>query len=288
MTTAQLPVVNYEVLEGFLGSRPYSDNYTNVPTAAIGNELKAQFTEIFSALGEEVPESFLVVKAENGMFDRLYTPALYKATKEQVLASAYGKANEESLPEELAAVRFTRELIVPLAAFEAIEGGSIEPGEKILQILMPESEAYPEGFIFEVGLRLEDYENPPQSVMVKRYLKKGELHTILSEIKLGGNTKKLYELGENTTHTVVGYTSREGDYGLQFSVELEDGSYVYCNRALEATLRNTPTITKELPAMLQIGEISETKAGKKRVKCSLQLKQEAYSKDSFDGFSLDW
>ena len=279
--------INFDNLTAKLSSRRYPDTYNNVPTKAIGNELQEAFGAVFNFIGEEVPESFLVVKAEGGILDRLYVPTAYQATKEQVLTSQYAQKNEGSIKDSVVGIRFTRDLVVPLEAFYAPdEDGSsnIDFDENGVSIIVPGEGD--EEYIFSVNLFFSDYENKPKTIEVKRAYKKGTLQELLSELKVGGNFVKMADLEEGGEYTVVDYTEREGDYGTQYAMVLDDGRSVYANSAVSKVLASAPEITADKPATLVIGTMTQTKAGKTRVTAVLEVAQNAFTEA--DGIDLDW
>ena len=279
--------INFDNLTAKLSSRRYPDTYNNVPTKAIGNELQEAFGAVFKFIGEEVPESFLVVKAEGGILDRLYVPTAYQATKEQVLTSQYAQKNEGSIKDSVVGIRFTRDLVVPLEAFYAPdEDGSsnIDFDENGVSIIVPGEGD--EEYIFSVNLFFSDYENKPKTIEVKRAYKKGTLQELLSELKVGGNFVKMADLEEGGEYTVVDYTEREGDYGTQYAMILDDGRSVYANSAVSKVLASAPEITADKPATLVIGTMTQTKAGKTRVTAVLEVAQNAFTEA--DGIDLDW
>ena len=279
--------INFDNLTAKLSSRRYPDTYNNVPTKAIGTELQEAFGAVFSFIGEEVPESFLVVKAEGGILDRLYVPTAYQATKEQVLTSQYAQKNEDSIKDSVVGIRFTRDLVVPLEAFYAPdEDGSsnIDFDENGVSIIVP-GEGDNE-YIFSVNLFFSDYENKPKTIEVKRAYKKGTLQELLSELKVGGNFVKMADLEEGGEYTVVDYTEREGDYGTQYAMVLDDGRSVYANSAVSKVLASAPEITADKPAILVIGTMTQTKSGKTRVTAVLEVAQDAFTEA--DGISLSW
>ena len=279
--------ITFDNLTAKLSSRRYPDTYNNVPTKAIGTELIEAFTAVFNFIGEEVPESFLVVKAEGGILDRLYVPTAYQATKEQVMTSQYAQNNEAKIGETVVGIRFTRDLVVPLEAFYAPdEDGSsnIDFDENGVSIIVPG--AGEEEYILSINLFFADYENKPKTIEVKRAYKKGTLQELLSELKVGGNFVKMADLEEGGEYTVIDYTEREGDYGTQYAMVLDDGRTVYANSAVSKVLASAPDITKDKPATLVIGTMTQTKAGKTRVTAVLEVAQDAFTET--DGIDLDW
>ena len=279
--------ITFDNLTAKLSSRRYPDTYNNVPTKAIGNELIEAFTAVFNFIGEEVPESFLVVKAEGGILDRLYVPTAYQATKEQVMTSQYAQNNEAKIGETVVGIRFTRDLVVPLEAFYAPdEDGSsnIDFDENGVSIIVPGEGD--EEYILSINLFFSDYENKPKTIEVKRAYKKGTLQELLSELKVGGNFVKMADLEEGGEYTVVDYTEREGDYGTQYAMILDDGRSVYANSAVSKVLASAPEITADKPATLVIGTMTQTKAGKTRVTAVLEVAQNAFTEA--DGIDLDW
>lgn len=279
--------ISYENLQAKLSSRRYPETYNQVPTKAIGNELTEAFGAVFDFIGEEVPESFLVVKAEGGILDRLYVPTAYRATKEQMETAKYSQKDGVSLGDESVGIRFTRDLVVPLEAFYAPDEdgtSNIDFDENGVTIIIPGEGD--EEYLLTVSLFFEDYENKPKNIEVKRAYKKGTLHELLSELKVGGNYVKMADLEEGGEYVVESYSEREGDYGTQYSMVLDDGRSVFANSAVGKVLASAPEISKEKPATLVIGTMTQTKSGKTRVTAVLEVAQDAFTEA--DGIDLDW
>lgn len=281
--------INYETLQAKLSSRRYPEVYNNVPTQAIGKELNDAFSAVFKFVGEELPESFLVVKAEGGILDRLYVPTAYSAKREQLENSQYAKKEGVKLPDATVGIRFTKDLVIPLEAFYAPDDdgtSNIDFDENGVTIIVPGLTPDDEEYLLTVGLFFSDYENKPKNIEVKRAYKKGTLHELLSELKVGGNYAKMADLEEGGEYTVVSYSEREGDYGTQYSMVLDDGRSVFANSAVGKVLASAPDISKDKPATLVIGAITQTKTGKTRVTAVLEVAKDAFT--DADEISLDW
>lgn len=275
--------LNHEKLEGMLASRSYDDKYTNVPTANIGSELRDKYRAIFDSVGEEMPESFLTVKADKGLFQNLYVPQIYRITGEQAQTSAYGRKNADKYGEgvETVGIKFSRELMIPLDAFPE---GSYEVDERGITFAI--NEGSENEFYATFDYFFADWENPPAISQLRKASKKNELHKLLAEVKSGGSAKTLKELEENTEYSVVGYEAIETPFGGNFILDLADGTRVFGNSSVQKTLNNSPNISPEMPATLIIGEFSTTKQGKTRVNAIIQTSSQAYSETS--DIDLDW
>lgn len=301
-STAQVPsVVSFDEVISLYSGKLWDKVYTNVPNSKIGRTLTTQLSYILNQVGEKFdPDgSILTVKAENGVFKALYSPTLYKVSNTLLRGSAYAKANPSLFEDEPAengetgynlGVRFSQTLFVPYMAFANIEGMDAMPSDSGITIVLPESEAFPEGLTFDLTARFTEADmekRKTDSMKMRRAFTKGTFFTYLAEPPTGGGSATpLRDLEDGTEYTIVGYEFKESDNGGFFTLTTEDGMKIMSNKAIARTLEAGPVVTPTKPCLLRVVNKTKMANGNTKVNASLVVPSENFP--SRGDIDLDW
>lgn len=286
-----------------LAGREYQSQFTSLPNANLPKAMRRDLDKVFLALtGEELPleENTFLIKAEDGVYSRLYGPVL-KAGSDDVEGTEAGSAYIQwgnrylpvSLGKEGVTVQINGQPVTLEAEFDEFNfsGRGNDPA---LMIAVDEEDGSSQ-VILPVAVRFVDWENPTDTKTLNAMLKKGKEAEILTLVQQasprgsgGGGANRadhdieFRDLEEGMSYEVVSYRGCETKYGQSYRIMLAnypaEGETAECwaHSTLRPLLATKPEISEENPATLHIKEktVSE-KDGKTRIRCSLILSAQA-------------
>lgn len=266
-------------------------SYTNVPNKNLPSSTQELIKQFVSYVGlpYNAEDHTVTVRAKNTSFDTLLIPSVLKQKRSEAYESLkLSESLDNTQGDEYIMVIKWGLQSIPVEMYKK-GGADVTIGEGALAVYIETAES-PDGILFEFPLRLgeEAWENKPPISALNQALKKGTLVNMLSEVKKYTPAKKMSELPEDSTHIIVGYESREGQFGLQYTLTTETGERILANRACEEVLSSKPVITKDCIAQLKVFDITTMKSnGRLKVNCALIPSPEAYVNET-EAFDLDF
>lgn len=252
--------LNIEQLEANLAVKTYEKQYTPVPNKNLKNsKLKEQLTRILHAVGEEFDNeaSYLVVKAEDGAFSRLFLPTVYACGEE---GNRY------------AALRFSDNQKISLSKLEEV--GEVDFDERTL-VFMLEEEGY-EPLVAKFHLFVADGENPPEKMEIKQAWKQGNLVDLLGKEPKMVQRHKLQELEDGSEIQITGYKSFPTKYGDMYIISTPEGIEYIANTNVKKVLQANPEISPDKPATCKILSRRQSNNGKINVNTTLEVDEKAF------------
>lgn len=304
-----------EVNMARLSAKTWDDMYTQVPNTKLPDVLKQQLGVIYNTLtGEAFPQvgSTYLVRADNGVFKKVYSPSVYK-TEEGNVIIRWGLADIPLVVE-------TGKISAPngnkKAKFSVREDASSKYPETVLSVSANE-----DGTLYTMSfpIRFADWENPlsadalgmlldeaPDSIVESLAVAPDPNKKPSSSTRLVGPLVKIAHLPLGS-YTVIGYTSREGNFGMDYEmqvvvdepfvaptkqkndagvwedveVEVENLVRVKPNNSIKKILAASPVITATNPETLDILEHGEYN-GYPTAKAKLSTTHFAVGEDSVD------
>lgn len=264
-----------------LASRTYKPGYTQVPDSALPRVIQDQLKAIFLVLtGRELPpeSSTLLVKASSGVFERIYTPTLFKRSEpEEGQSLLYIKWGAEEIDLQAGT---KAGFVGPAGPNENLTIGfaEVDQGRGKDTVLQCEfvDEASNQALLFSVQVRFVSYDKDTKpeisalNILAKRNVK--ELAALIAEAPKGGSGGGLgtdvanlrdLELG---SYLVTQYRAVNTKYGVKYIVRIaatpelgrETEFECWGDKNINATIGSDPApiITPDKPARLTM--ISKT------------------------------
>ncbi len=285
-----------------LAGREYSANYTSLPNANLPKVMRQDLDKVFLALtGEELPleENTFLIKAEEGVYSRLFGPIL-KAGNDEVdgtsSGSAYIQWGNRYIPVSLGKSGLTVDINgqpVTLEAEFSEFNFSGRADDHSLMISVDEEDGNSQ-VVLPVAVRFVNWENPPELKTLNALMKKNKEEDILSyvqEVKGSVSPQRadheieFRNLEEGCNYEVVSYRSCNTKYGTSYRIVLDnypvDGetSETWAHHSLRPLLSTQPEISTEKPATLSIREKTLRDDGPPKIRCSLILTQQEEIKE---------
>mgnify|MGYP006432170525 CR=1 FL=1 len=249
-----------EDLEAQLATKHYEKKYTNVPNKAISEtKVRYQLERILNSVGKawDDDDSYLVIKAEEGVFNRLFLPTVYNC----------------ELPEgNVPALRFSNKTFISLQQLEEV--GEIDFDDRTFVFLLDDGKG--EELMAKFHLFTEDGENPPEKMEIKQAYKKGNLSKLLANEPKMVLRKKLQELNDGDSIKVVGFTSIPTKFGEMYSLQSESGEEYLANTSIKKILQANPEISPGKPARCTVLSRRENRNGNIVVNASLEVDDNAF------------
>lgn len=283
-----------------LAGRSYERQYTSLPNANLPKAMRQSLDKVFLALtGEELPleENTFLIKAENGVYSRLFGPIL-KSGSDEVEGTRSGAAyiqwGPRYIPVQLGKEGMTVEVGGNPVTMEA-EFGEFNfsgRGNDVALMVSIDEEDGSGQIVLPVAVRFTDYQNPTDVKVLNSQMKKNNQDFILDLISTvaarnsgGGLSKADHEidfrdLEEGDTYLVTGYRSCNTTYGTSYRITLAnypvEGQTAECwaHTSLRPLLATQPEISEENPATLNIKSKQVLSDGKTSMRCSLILSQQ--------------
>lgn len=290
-----------------LGGREYENQYTSLPNANLPKGMRRDLDKVFTAMtGEELPleENTFLIKAEDGVYSRLFGPVL-KVGNDEVEGTSSGKFFVQwgnryipvSLGKEGVTVTINDQPVTLEAEFSEFNFSG-RGDDHALMISVDEEDGSGQ-VVLPVAVRFVDWQNPPEIKALNALMKKGKEAEILATVQEAtprgsGRQRADHEidfrdLEEGSSYEVTSYRACQTAYGPSYRIILDgypnegETAETWAHSSLRPLLATQPEISSEKPAVLHIKEKTLTNDGKTRMRCSLILsKQEEVSEDAVD------
>jgi hypothetical protein len=292
-----------------LAGREYDKQYTALPNANLPKAMRLALDKVFIALtGEELPleENTFLIKAEDGIYSRLFGPIL-KAGNDEVEGTSTGSFTiqwgNRYIPVTLGKEGLGVEINGQPVQFEAefcefnFSGRFPDP---CLMVSIDEEDGSGQTAM-PIAVRFIDFKTPPEIKVLNSLLKKNKADEIIPLVQEvtprgSGGTRSTcdseidfrdLEIGE---YSVIGYRSANTKFGTSYRIVINDypentgqTAETWAHTSLRSLLATSPEITPEKPALLHIRDKEVTNEGKTRIRCTLILsRQEEVNPDSLD------
>ena len=282
-----------------LAGREYSGQYVSLPNANLPKAMRRDLDKVFVSLtGEELPleENTFLIKAEDGVYNRLFGPIL-KVGVDEIEGTEAGKAyiqwGNRYIPVSLGKSGVSVDINGQTVSLESefAEFNFSGRGNDIGLMISVDEEDGSGQVVLPIAVRFIDWENPPEIKALNALMKKGKDADILSlvqEVAARGTGRQradheidFRDLDEGESFTVVSYRSVDTKYGVSFRVVLGDHPVVgetsecWAHASLRPLLATQPEISVEKPATIHIKEKTVGADGKVRIRCSMILSQQA-------------
>lgn len=281
-----------------LAGREYSGAYTSLPNANLPKAMRRDLDKVFLALtGEELPleENTFLIKADNGVYDRLFGPVL-KVGNDEVEGTSSGRAYIQwgnryipvSLSKEGLTVEINGQPVVLETEFSEFNFSG--RGNDAALMVSVEEEDGSGQVVLPVAVRFVDWQNPPDIKALNSLMKKNKEEDILPLIQevsaKGTNSSRadhdieFRDLEEGQSYDVISSRACETKYGMSYRIILAnypvegETAETWAHASLRPLLSTQPEISVEKPATLHIKEKSLSPDGKTRMRCSLILSQQ--------------
>ncbi|ATW62819.1 hypothetical protein SCBWM1_gp135 [Synechococcus phage S-CBWM1] len=292
-----------------LESRNYDQGYTKVPNSALPAVYQQGLSAIFQALTGETldpTENTFAVKADNGIFKRLYAPAIF--------AAAEPAADEEPLTSALVIVWGDRKIPLSInkgeiyteaskalknVKYQVRDYGNFNDPSILISVTQGEK-VYSYPFVVRPADINEKLSSEEFEIMVEEHTDV-EIAAHVQTVPSGeggslyhGHFVKVSQLPIGS-YTITGYRSRDSQFGkdyflqakvdepfsapvrmkqgeewVEIETEIQDWCIVRPNSAMKKTLGADPVISEEVPATLHVLEHFSTSSGHPAAKVSLQ------------------
>jgi hypothetical protein len=293
-----------------LAGREYSKQYTALPNANLPKAMRLALDKVFTALtGEELPleENTFLIKAEDGVYNRLFGPIL-KAGNDEVEGTSTGSFTIQwgnryipvTLGKEGLGVEINGQAVTLEAEFAAFNFSGRGP-DACLMVSVDEEDGSGQTAM-PIAVRFIDYQNPPETKALNSLLKKNkavdDILPLVQEVTPRGSGGmrsdcdseidfRDLEIGQ---YSVIGYRSANTKFGTSYRIVIGDypvgtgqTAETWAHTSLRSLLATSPEITAEKPALLHIKDKEVTSDGKTRIRCTLILsRQEEVNPDALD------
>lgn len=212
------------------------------------------------------PENLLLVKAENGVLQRVYGPVIFRGLPpydEQLILKVGGNEYQVMQTEDKLQVGNLKGGL----RFETVKtmDGSITKATCSLRV-------QGETDTFLIPCALDSETNPDQGVIEAAMEQRQPIHRYFRSIPTGTSILKMQELGEGEYLVKDIEETEPGEYGKNFILHLVNAPSVWARGNVQNMLRLGWKLPQGQPVTLAINKITQTSNGY-RVNCALWMRE---------------